>query len=105
VAGLLHHKESAVRFVCDPGKHALVFERDSGNSYDRNAIKIIGIAGSNRYHVGFVPAEIAKRLVTLSLANVVQARLERAYVGQNDYVDIIFQIVGPKGQKAVYTNS
>jgi hypothetical protein len=32
------------------------------------------------------------------LANAVQARFERAFVGQNDYLDFIFQVVGPTGQ-------
>lgn len=82
-----------------------MFERDSTNSYDPNAIKVIGVAGSNQYHVGFVPADIAKRLASTSLANVIQARLERAYVGPDDYADIIFQIVGPKVRKKQYADS
>lgn len=105
VAGLMHQKENAIRFVRNPAEHTLVFENDPANSYDRNAIKIIGVAGSSRYHVGFVPADIAKRLANTSLANVVQARLERAYVGHNDYVDIVFQIVGPKDRKKKYADS
>lgn len=105
VAGLLHQKANAIRFVRSPAEHTLVFENDRANSYDRNAIKVIGVAGSTRYHVGFVPADIAKRLANTSLANVVQARLERAYVGHNDYIDIIFQIVGPKVRKKQYADS
>lgn len=105
VAGLLHRKDDAIRFVRTPVEHFLAFKTDPTNPYDANAIKVIGVAGNARYHLGFVLADIAKRLAKTSLANVVQARLERAYVGTNDYVDIVFQIVGPKAHKKLYAES
>ncbi len=34
--------------------------------------------------------------------DVVRARLERAYRGENGYIDVIFQVIGPKSQKQDY---
>ena len=40
VAGLMHHKDNAIRFVRNPAEHTVVFENDPANSYDRNAIRL-----------------------------------------------------------------
>lgn len=94
VAGLSYKKENALRFIRSSEEHSLEFEREPTNPIDKNAIKIIGVAGNSRYEVGYVPADIAKQLASSGLSNLVLARLERAYAGSNDYVDLIFQVIG-----------
>lgn len=101
VAGIHLRKEDALNFIRSSGK-SLVFERDVANAKDANAIKIIGVAGPTQHFLGYVPAEVAEQIVGSGLFDVVRARLERAYASGTGYVDVMFQVIGPKSLKQVY---
>lgn len=101
VAGVKFRKEDVLNFVHSSGR-TLVFERESTNAKDTNAIKVIGVSGSNWYFLGYVPAGVAEQIVGSGLSDFVRGRLERVYEGRNGYVDIIFQVIGPKSHKQIY---
>lgn len=101
VAGIHFRKEDALKFIRSPGK-TLVFERDVVNAKDANAVKVIGVVGAAQHFLGYVPAEVAEQIVGSGLFDVVRARLERTYASEDGYVDVMFQVIGPKSQKQDY---
>ncbi len=82
----------------------LGLERDVRNKYDANAIRIIGYAkglfGLRRYEIGFLPKEIARRIVQGGFWGQVQARLRALRYGE--YKEVRFEILGPKGRLKDY---
>lgn len=98
VAGLKHRKEDGQRYIRSTGQ-SLAFEPEPTNSYDPTAIKVIGTSDSGPCFLGYVPAEIAEQIVGSGLTEAVQPRLEYAAESANGYVDIIFQVLGPKAKK------
>lgn len=98
VAGVQHRQGDARTFCLANGK-TLSFEREHGNTFDPNAIKIIGeysgFFGGKAKTIGYVPAEISAKLVSLSLAAFVKPRLLKTYVGNDGFVEVEFQIIGP----------
>jgi hypothetical protein len=105
VAGLAYQRKDVLRYIRTEEEHKLEFKPDPTNAYDKHAIKVVGIVGAKRYHLGFLPADIAKRLAVLGLVDKVIARLERAYAGENDYVSVIVQVLGPKALLKAYRDS
>ena len=101
VSGVVHRKKEAQAFVRS-SKKWLEFERDLGNPYDENAIKIIGcvkrLFGTKRRHVGFVPPDVVKRMVDANVDGAIRPRLLKSYLGDSGFVEILFQIIGPKGK-------
>lgn len=98
VAGINYRKDAAIRFV--RGKeHQLELVREPSNRHDPNAIQIIGsvkgLLGRKRLFIGYVPADIAKRLVSIGVLGSVTPRL-RYLRSDGDYVTVSFEILGPK---------
>lgn len=98
VAGIAHRRDDALRFA-DDSDQTLALEREPGNAYDANAIKVIGVTRGTRRFIGYVPKEVAEEIVASGLADVVQPRLERIWRSGNGFVEVIFQIIGPKDRK------
>jgi hypothetical protein len=101
VAGTQHRHDDASTFATDSAQ-ALLLERDLSNPHDPNAIRVIGVGQTCRRFIGYVPKEVAEQIVGSGLSDVVQARLIRIWRSRKRYVDITFQIVGPKSSKATY---
>ncbi|MBY0445702.1 MAG: hypothetical protein K2Q15_10890 [Burkholderiales bacterium] len=104
VAGISYQAEAAARFVQDADLW-IEFERDHLNVHDKNAIKVIGCAGygrSARYFLGYVPAEIAAKIVEKGYFDQVKPRLLKTYLSEGGYVEILFQLLGLKGRRAAY---
>lgn len=101
VAGIQHHKEEALRFARSVNQE-LLLERDPTNSYNRNAVRLIGVSGSNRYFIGYLPREIAEQIARTNLFDSIKARLGRIYEGHNGFLDIQYQLIGPKSGKATF---
>lgn len=101
VAGIEHRRDDALRFAADYDQ-TLVLEREPDNAHDANAIRIIGVTRGTRRFIGYVPKDVAEQIVGSGLAEAVQPRLERIWRTNNGFVDITFQIVGPKDRKAQY---
>ena len=105
VAGLAHRRAVVARFIC--GKHLrLELIREASNKHDPNAIMVFGctdgIQNSKRFHLGYVPREVAKAIVGGGFWGRVMPRLLYTYLGDTGYVDVLFQILGPKGRKKAY---
>lgn len=101
VAGIQHRRDDALCFA-DDSDQTLALEPEPGNSHDPNAVKVIGIARGMRRFIGYVPKDVAEQIVGSGLADVVQARLDYISRSGNGFVDVTFQIVGPKDRKAHY---
>lgn len=103
VAGIQHRRDAAAQFVNQTNQW-LEFESEPLNSYDSNAIKILGCYQQDeiiKLHVGYVPARIAKQITFFS-ADECKARLLKTYIGESGFVEILFQILGPKGRFEEY---
>ena len=102
VSGLHYRREAALHFIRSGERHHLEMEPEPANPHDKNAIKVIGVTAGERYHLGYVPADIVQLLASLKMTDLVQIRLLRAYAGSNDYVEVMFQFIGPKEHRNTY---
>jgi hypothetical protein len=102
VAGLAFRKNDATAFASSSDGW-LELERELTNKFDRNAIKLIGCSdgffGTKRRFIGYVPKDVASIIVEGGFLDTVQPRLLKTYVGEGGFVEILFQILGPKGQR------
>ncbi len=102
VAGIKYRREYARAFAAgrDP---TLELEREPENPHDKNAIRIMGrrktFFGSKRHFIGYVPSGVAALIVEGNYFGTVVPRLLKTYVGDSGYVEIVFRILGPKGQR------
>ncbi|THK37386.1 hypothetical protein EHS39_14265 [Ensifer sp. MPMI2T] len=99
VMGLTMRKADAAAFCKGTGKQ-LALEREPSNRHDPNAIRVMGSwkgwFSRKERMLGYVPAEEAAKLVQLGLAERVRPRLLKTYLGTDGFVEIEFQIIGPK---------
>lgn len=98
VAGIQHRKDEAIRFAKSSNQE-LSLQRDSNNEFDKNAIKLIGLSGSTQYFIGYLPKELSAQIIGTGMFEIVKARLGRIYISNNDYLDIQYQVIGPKVDK------
>lgn len=102
VAGVSFQKEEATAFA-SAADGWLELERDIGNKHDRNAIKVVGCSkgffGTKRRFIGYVPKEVSRAIVEGGYLGQIRPRLLKTYVGDRGFVEILFQILGPKGKK------
>lgn len=102
VAGVSFRRADSASFA-NSRNGWLELEREHSNKHDKNAIKVIGCSrtpfGAKRRFIGYVPKDVAKRIVEGGFWGRIQPRLLKTYVGEGEYVEILFQILGPKGQK------
>lgn len=106
VAGISHRKADAVAFVRRGKDIWLELSPEPNNPYDRNAIRVIGCAkgffGTKRYFIGYVPAKVASAIVHHDYVRKIQPRLLKTWIGDTGYVEVLFQILGPKGERYAY---
>lgn len=98
VAGMAYRKSDAIKFS-RANNQELSLEREPNNQHDPNAIKLIGISGSNKFFIGYLPKELSEQIVDTGLFDNLRARLTRIYVGKDDFLEFHYQIVGPKVEK------
>lgn len=103
IAGLSYRKEDALKWASADNQD-IQLERESGNQHDSNAIKVIGTTKKNNYFLGYLPKELAENLVETETFDIVKARLIRIYVSETGFIDIQYQVIGPKTHKAKLTN-
>lgn len=106
IAGIHHYRNDAISF-CRSREKAIYFDLDAANPYDRNAIRIMGrwkgLWGTKVKILGYVDADTASKIAALGLQNDILPRLLKTYVGEDDYIEIMYQIVGPKDGYAEYS--
>lgn len=98
VAGVHHRRENGVAF-CRASGQSLDWEREPDNPHDANAIAIYGCwrtwLGPRRVKIGYVARDLAANLASASLVELLP-RLHKTYLGADDYLDITYQVIGPK---------
>jgi hypothetical protein len=104
VAGVQYKRDLAATFVNQTNQW-LEFEGEPLNKFDKYAIKVLGCYQHNneiiKLHVGYVSANIAKQINTFSINECVP-RLAKTYISDSGYVEIEFQVLGPKGRLSGY---
>jgi hypothetical protein len=78
---------------------SLALEQEPNNPQDKNAIKVIGVAPSARYFLGYIPKEISEQIISTGMLDKVTPRLARMFQGNHDYFEVQFQIIGLKELK------
>ena len=102
VSGINFRKSNTVSFI-KSNSLQIELEREPSNNHDSNAIKVIGIVkrlfGQKRLHLGYVPKEVAQKLVSSGFDLLVLPRLHKTFLGSDNYTEIDIQILGPAGKK------
>jgi hypothetical protein len=105
VAELNKHGHAARKFAkrC---KRKICLECISDQKDDPKAIRVIGKSKgwffeSSKY-IGYVPANIAKKLMLAELADKVKARLQSISIDNKHSIEIRFDIFGPKNDYKKY---
>ena len=98
IAGIQYRKADAIKFAKSSNQE-LSLQREPNNERDSNAIKLIGVSGSSNYFIGYLPKELSEQIISTGLFESVKPRLARIYVGKNDFLDIQYQVIGPKADK------
>jgi hypothetical protein len=101
ITGVQFRKQEALRFAAAGGQ-SLRLEREPTNTYDANAVKVIGTSDGGEHFLGYLPREIAKQVAEAGLFEAVRPHLTDIFVGHNQYIDIGFQLIGPTPQKAKF---
>jgi hypothetical protein len=102
VMGVQYRKEAAQAFANNTSNCWLELDRDEDNKFDNNAIKVIGCNPTNRYFIGYVPKESSKLIIEGGFWGQVIPRLLKTYIGDQGFVEILFQLLGPIGKKYQY---
>jgi hypothetical protein len=91
------HRQSNVKVFVATEEPSLAFELEPSNHHDGNAIKVMGCSrGVPRWHVGYVPSELAARLARLGFSERVRPRLIKTYVNDDGSAGVVFALLGPK---------
>jgi hypothetical protein len=98
VVGINFHIDTASKFVEDSNL-TIKLEVEPNNVADKNAIKVIGEGTKGDYFLGYVPKEVALKIVNTNCLPYIYARLIKVYRSERNYVDITFQIIGLKEKK------
>jgi len=105
VAGIADRREDARAFARGRAL-CLQFEREASNQHDPNAIRIIGrrkgLFRVRKHFIGYVPRAVAAAIVTGGYYERVVPRLLKTYVGDTGFVEVLFQVLGPKGERLRY---
>lgn len=80
-------------------KRRLYLQREPANKHDSHAIKVIGKSKGLFFEankcIGYVPADIARKLVLTGLEDKVKARLQLIYREGKGPLNIRFDLLGP----------
>ena len=105
VADILNHIDDAITFIKSESVY-LELEREDNNQDDPNSIKILGcykgIFRTKRHHIGYVPKKFGKIIIETGYWDKIKPRLLKTSIGKTEYVEILFQILGPRGEKKYF---
>jgi hypothetical protein len=117
VAGVHHRKAAVAAFGSAVARaerkrqhYGLEIERQRNNSNDPNAIAVYGVARvaglfgakTKRWHIGFVPQEVAADISPnlIDQGIPVSVELYNLFNGIDDYWEVKFFLLGPPGHSA-----
>ena len=107
VAGIRNRYFHAKRFV-RRSKRKIYLQPEPGNRQNSTAIRVIGKSRGWFFEVnnciGYVPADIARKLVVTGIQDKVEARLQMIYLEDRDSSYIRFDILGSKDDYDAYSS-
>jgi len=99
VAGVSERSHNARKFA-KRNKRKIYLERVADNKCEPNSIRVIGKSRGwfleRRKCIGYVPADIAKKLVLSEMEDKVKTRLQFLSVDDKKSIEIRFDILGSK---------
>lgn len=96
VAGTYFKKDNIIDAFSND-KIEISFEEEPTNQYDKNALKVIITNSANKkFHIGYVPKEIAKLIQKSKLLNCILPRLKYINFKNIDNIIVEFDILGLK---------
>jgi hypothetical protein len=105
LAGISFRKQDALAFAHSHDQ-TIEMQREEDNSHDPNAIQVYGVCSRGRELVGYVPKADAAYIARSGMFAELQSRIDRMYLSftnaSDPYLEIRFQIIGPKGRKAEF---
>jgi hypothetical protein len=101
VAGTQYRKDDALMFARSD-RQRLLLQRELGNKFDKNAIRVIGLSGSSEYFIGYVPKNLATQIIGSKMLDFITARIRSVFIGKNNFLDIEFDIIGSKENKKIF---
>jgi len=114
----IYHDRLEVEDILDYGYDAVKFIQSAdgwlelGRDYDKRndpyAIAVLGCTkrfiGVKRRHIGYVPKKMSKIIIESGYGYKIRPRLLKTFIGDTEYVEILFQILGPKGELENFHN-
>ena len=95
----VNHRSSYARYFVKRSMRKIHLQALPGNKRDSNTMKVMGKSKGWFFEVerciGFVPADIARKLVVSGMENSVKVRLQMICIEDNDSINIRFDILGP----------
>jgi hypothetical protein len=102
VAGIDRRRAAAKHFI-QGREQALELEREPTNPKDTNAIRVMachrGWFLRRRRMIGYLPRSIAEQVVEGGFWGKLKPRLAMTYLNDAGFVEVVFQLLGPKGEK------
>lgn len=99
VFGVRHRRRACIAF-CKGREQSLSFRLAPRNRFDPNAIEIHGHWRGWLFRrsklLGYVERDLAAKIAGLELGARIKPRLFKTYLGRGGYVEIGYQITGPK---------
>ena len=96
VSGTYFKKENIIDAFSN-NKIEISFEEEPTNQYDKNALKIIITNSTNKkFHIGYVPKEVAKLISKSKMINCILPRLKYINFKNIDNIIVEFDILGLK---------
>lgn len=99
----IQDRQTALWQFIQGSNQLLDWEQEPSNPNDPHAIKIFGISeqifSTKHEMLGYVPGDVAKQIVSSGLWPFLQLRLDCIYVGNQGFIAIRFQIIGPIRKK------
>jgi hypothetical protein len=99
VAGVNNRLHDARKFV-KRSRRRIYLERVPDNKHDSNSIRVIGKSKGWFFEknkcIGYVPTDIAEKLVLAEMEDKVTARLQLVSIEDRNSIGIRFDILGPK---------
>ena len=104
-----HHYTSDIASVMSKQGTSFYLKPEPQNKFDSNAIAVVGQTknwlGTKIRKVGYLPSEIAKRVVETKMFEHVMLRPKSLYISDDGYVEFIADLLGPKPLWSQYNSA
>lgn len=91
--------QSETQLFINSRNKKLVLKVSENPKQKKGLIQLVGVCNGKELILGNLPDKLSKRLLVDEWVSVIRPRLTQAYVEENNYVYLRYQLVGPKGRK------